>query len=127
MIGDNFASNDLSIGTDVTLGNIPDGLTPSVTAINGGTSWTAQTAAEQNNWLSLAYGNGLFVAISNNGDNRVMTSSDGVSWTSQLAAEQNNWNAITYGNGLFVAVSGGGNNRVMTSPDGINWTSRPAA
>ena len=35
-------------------------------------TWTAASAAEQNNWQDIAYGGGKFVAVSANGTNRVM-------------------------------------------------------
>ena len=96
-----------------------------------GTLWVARTAAEANNWRSVAYGNGLFVAVANTGTHRVMTSPDGITWTARTAAVANEWSFVTYGGGLFVAVSDGfsdvNNNRVMTSPDGINWTARVSA
>ncbi len=93
----------------------------------GGEVWTARMAAEENQWHSVTYGNGLFVAVSDDGTNRVMTSPDGITWTPRSAAEQNGWRSVTYGNGLFVAVAESGTNRVMTSPDGITWTARMAA
>jgi hypothetical protein len=34
--------------------------------------WTARTAAANNNWSSVAYGNGLFVAVSNSGNDRLI-------------------------------------------------------
>lgn len=77
-----------------------------------------------NDWEGVAYGNGLFVAVSSSGTgNRVMTSPDGLTWTSRTSASDSNWQAVTFGNNLFVAV---GTNAVMTSPDGITWTSRSA-
>ena len=95
---------------------------------NIGQDWTARAAAEANSWTAVTYGNGLFVAVSSNGTNRVMTSPDGITWTARTAAQANSWTAVTYGNGLFVAVSSDGTNQVMTSPDGITWTARtPAA
>jgi hypothetical protein len=96
------------------------------TMVPPGSFWTARTAAEANNWYSVTYGNGLFVAVAYNGTNRVMTSPDGITWTPRTAAQANSWYSVTYGNGLFVAVSGDGVNRVMTSPDGITWTPRTA-
>ncbi len=90
-------------------------------------NWTPRTAAEENSWNSVTYGNGMFVAVAGSGTNRVMTSSDGITWTPRTAAEANTWNSITYGNGRFVAVASNGTNRVMTSPDGITWTPRTAA
>jgi len=92
-------------------------------------NWTSRTSAANNNWNSVCYGNGLFVAVAVSGtDNRVMTSPDGITWTSRTSTADNNWNSVCYGNGLFVAVAGSDtDNRVMTSPDGITWTSRTSA
>ena len=92
-----------------------------------GTSWSTQSATEANGWRGLAYGKGLFVAVSDDGTNRVMMSTDGINWSAQSAAEANAWNGVTYGNDLFVAVASDGTNRVMTSPDGTTWTARSAA
>jgi hypothetical protein len=40
-----------------------------------GFNWTSRTSAADNNWFSVTYGNGLFVAVSYSGTgNRVMTS-----------------------------------------------------
>ena len=94
-----------------------------------GIVWTSQSSAADNVWSSVTYGNGLFVAVSNDGfTNSVMTSPDGIVWKSQSSAANNVWSSVTYGNGLFVAVSSTGRgNRVMTSPDGIVWTSQSSA
>ncbi len=91
-----------------------------------GTTWTSRTSAAINVWYSITYGNGLFVAVSVSGTNRVMTSPDGITWTARTAAAANQWTSVTYGNGMFVAVSADGTNQVMTSPDGIIWTARTA-
>ena len=91
-----------------------------------GITWTSRTSAADNNWQSITYGNGTFVAVAWSGTgNRIMTSPDGINWTIRTSAADNMWLSVTYGNGLFVAVSNSGTgNRVMTSPDGITWTSR---
>jgi len=90
-----------------------------------GVTWTSRTSAADNPWNCVTCSNGLFIAVSNTGVNRVMTSPDGITWTSRTAATNTAWRSVTYGAGLFVAVSGSGiGNRVMTSPDGITWTSR---
>jgi hypothetical protein len=87
--------------------------------------WTSRTSAADNIWVSVTYGNGLFVAVARSGTgNRVMTSPDGINWTIRTSAADNTWRAITYGEGLFVAVASTGTDRIMTSPDGINWTIR---
>jgi len=94
-----------------------------------GITWTSRTSAADNSWNSVAYGNGLFVAVAPFATgNGVMTSPDGITWTSRTPAANNHWLSVTYGNSLFVAVAASGTgNRVMTSPDGITWTSRTSA
>ena len=88
-----------------------------------GITWTARNAAEANQWSSVTFGNGTFVAVSNSGTNRVMTSTDGITWTARNVPASS-WTSVTYGNGVFVAVAGFGTDRIMTSPDGITWTPR---
>jgi tetrahydromethanopterin S-methyltransferase subunit F len=114
------APNDCvtSVGPSNRVMTSPDGIT-----------WTLQTVPESNEWRSVTYGNGIFVAVAQSGTgNRVMTSPDGITWTIRTSAADNSWQSVTYGNGLFVAVSTSGiGNRVMTSPDGITWTSRASA
>ena len=108
-------------------------LVPS-TSTDFGTIWTSRTAAAGIGWKSVTYGmvngNGLFVAVpQNGGGSQLMTSPDGITWTSRTSAADIFWNSVTYGNGRFVAVAltGTGTQQVMTSPDGINWTLRNAA
>jgi hypothetical protein len=101
-------------------------LTPNINA--EGFNWTSRTTSVNNNWISVTYGKGLFVAISNTGTgNRVMTSPDGVTWTSRSSAGDIGWSSVTYGNGTFVAVAGSGSGQVMTSLDGITWNARTAS
>lgn len=89
-------------------------------------NWDSRYTPGTNEWRSVIYGNGLFVAVSRTGTgNRVMTSPDGVNWTLRTSSANNNWSSLTYGNGLFVAVADTGTgNRIMTSSNGVNWTSR---
>ena len=83
-----------------------------------GINWTSRTSAESNPWQSVTYGNGLFVAVSSDGTNRVMTSTNGTDWTARAAAVTSNWYGVAYGNGLFVAVSSDGTgNRAMSSAE----------
>ena len=72
-------------------------------------------------WYSVAYGNGIFVAIASSGTHRVMRSTDGVTWTA-VAVSLDTWASVAYGNGIFVAVASSGTNRVMRSTDGVTWT-----
>ena len=113
-IGTNAPTTELEVVGDIT---------------STGTKWTSRTSAADNDWRSVTYGNGLFVAVANTGTgDRVMTSPDGINWTARSSAADNDWTSVTYGNGLFVAVAQyGAGNFVMTSPDGINWTARSSA
>jgi hypothetical protein len=70
---------------------------------------------------SIAYGNGLFVAVSDDLIGVILISSDGIVWREITVPESNAWQSVTYGNGIFVAVSSTGTNRIMISSDGINW------
>ena len=85
-------------------------------------------SAGTNGWASSAFGNGIYVIISNNtaGANGAITSTDGITWTFRTTVGSPNiYSGLCFGNGLFVAVSGSGTgSAVMTSPDGITWTTR---
>jgi len=118
----------------------PAGMTdslPGVVSYNEEMVWIPRSAAgDDDDWNSVTYGNGLFVAVGsaiNKDEDIVMTSPDGINWTARDAAGNDDiWTSVTYGNGLFVAVGSGrllngDGDRVMTSPDGINWTARSAA
>jgi len=85
-----------------------------------GDEWESQTPASTTvAWTSVVYGNGVFVALGQDGS--VMTSSNGIVWISQNSP-MSSGSAVTYGNGIFVAVAQSGLKRAMTSPDGVNWT-----
>ena len=89
-----------------------------------GTSWSPVDAAAQQQWRSVAYGNGVWVAVSTNGiTNRVMRSiDDGATWAGVAATENVNWRSVAYGNGVWVAVSSDGTDQVMRSiDDGVSW------
>ncbi|HRJ91946.1 MAG TPA: PKD domain-containing protein, partial [Candidatus Thiothrix moscowensis] len=69
--------------------------------------------------LSVAYGNGSWVAVGNNG--RVLNSTNGVTWTSSSSGTTEHIKSVAYGSGTFVAVTNKGGGRVLTSTDGIAW------
>lgn len=85
--------------------------------------WIAGTLPGVAKWQSVAYGNGIFVAIAYE-SNKAATSSDGVTWTAQtLPDNTTKWLSIGFGNGVFVAVASG-SNQAASSPDGVTWTPR---
>ena len=94
-----------------------------------GRSWTvhgeANGVGKDQQWRSVVYGNGMFVAVATNGTNRVMTSADGIAWTPR-SVPAGQWMSVTYGGGVFVAVGGSSPNFAMSSADGITWTARTA-
>ncbi|MDE3066313.1 MAG: hypothetical protein KGJ60_02050 [Verrucomicrobiota bacterium] len=96
--------------------------------------WTWRNPAPTGNPLNsvvhgLVNGNGLFVAVGQNG--AIVTSPDGVNWEQQIAPANANLAAVTWGapNGsaAFVAVGVDAvslaTNEILTSPDGAHWTS----
>ena len=100
----------------------------SLTSFDGLQWATSSAVGDNDNWTSVTYGDGQFVAVADSGTDRVMTSPDGITWTARSAAgNDDQWNSVTYGDGQFVAVADSGTDRVMTSPDGITWTARSAA
>ena len=121
-----FGASVISYGT-------PGG-SPLFVAVRGNITWTSPNginwtnhATPSGDWISIAYGNDLFVAGGFYGPPFIMTSPDGINWTIQSGLP-GNWYSIAFGNGVFVAVSffNPGGPYVMSSPDGINWTARAA-
>jgi len=90
--------------------------------------WTAVTDTKfgknDYNWdMGIAYGNGMFVAVSaNNKSGGIAFSSDGVNWTAVLNSTfgKSGVSAIAYGNSRFVAVDPDG--KMAASSDGTTWT-----
>jgi hypothetical protein len=67
-------------------------------------------------WKSIAYGQGKFVAVNDNGQSAY--SSNGQTWTS--IASDNLKRSVTYGKGIFVAVGSG--STASYSSNGTTWT-----
>jgi len=79
-----------------------------------GATWTLRVPGF-NDLNSVAYGNGLFVAVGGSRDSStILTSRDGVTWTQRVSGTSRDLNGVTYGNGLFVAVGSFGT--IITSP-----------
>jgi len=94
-----------------------------------GVAWQAGDVISFWDTKSIAYGNGLFVAVGyvdgGSGKNTAYYSTNGINWTSTSLPALRNWTGITYGNGKFVAISGSDtslSNIAAYSTDGINWT-----
>lgn len=74
-----------------------------------------------NTWNGIAYGNGRYVVVGDNG--YVTSSTDGITWeTPKAITGANRWFSVAFGKGKFVAIDWYAPCNVMTSTDGINWT-----
>jgi hypothetical protein len=92
-------------------------------AIATGESWDSVEAATASGWISVAYGDGVWIAVAEDG--AVMRSTNGgANWTAvSTGTASGDWNSVaTDGNGVWVAVASSGMNRVMRSTNGgANW------
>jgi hypothetical protein len=94
-----------------------------------GINWTSRTPAANNNWVSVSFGNNLFVAVASSGaSNRIMTSPDGITWTARDSGINPDFTGVAYGTGIWVAISeastGG---TTFTSYDGFTWDEQATA
>lgn len=82
------------------------------------------TATSRENWKKVCYGNGIYVAVSNDASkSRILTSTDGISWNMINVAGSGLYGGVAYGNGKFVIVSTtSSNNKSLVSSDGLNWS-----
>jgi chitodextrinase len=84
--------------------------------------WVIQPTvlAPATTWSAVAYGNGVYVSVSNNGTYPVMYSTNGIEWSTDTSGSQtDSWISVTFGDGVFSAVSTSGS--TAYSYDGINW------
>lgn len=85
-----------------------------ISTSSNGISWTIRSGTP---FSSVAYGNGVFVAVGSSS----AVSSDGITWTSPSASPfVSSRNTIAYGNGVFVAAGNGSTGYI--SSDGESWT-----
>ena len=71
--------------------------------------------------VSIAYGNNVFVVVSETGPD-IAYSSNGIDWTQISLTNAYYYTGIAYGNGLFTIVGGCNyGTSIFTSQDGSNW------
>lgn len=88
-------------------------------------TWHLRNAGTDKRLTDVAYGNGYFVAVGEEGT--ILRSPNGADWSPVSSGTVARLDAIAFGNGVFVAVGGLGNKPMFTSPDGANWTPRTNA
>jgi len=88
---------------------------------NDGVTWTpVASGLTTGTLLSVAYGNGMFIAVGP-GEVPIIASSDGITWnTVNPGVDPTSLYTIMFVNSEFVA--GGSNGAIMTSQDGITWS-----
>ena len=95
-------------------------------SIDGGQTWNAMTLPASTNWIDVAYGNGVFMAI-DQGGLATAISTNGTSWTAATAPPTplgaNNI-ALAYGAGKWVIASADAPTDPMhySDDDGTTWT-----
>jgi len=95
---------DLSLFNNNALSS-PDGIT-----------WTAHSTGYETIRTGLAFGNGIFVSVSADGnDTQCTMSADGVFWQYVPTPESSVWQSIAFGNNRFVAVAQTGTHQIMTA------------
>src|SRR6185503_6620649 len=96
-----------------------------MTSTDHGVTWTGRTASEANDWYDVAWSPALtlFVAVSDVGTHRVMTSADGITWANQTVP-LNGWQAVVWCPSIakFVAGSYSSAHSAMYSANGTAWT-----
>ena len=87
-----------------------------------GTRWARHSSGIPNSLYAVAFGQGRFVAVGNEG--ALVTSADGTHWKRANSRTDDRLRSIVFAKGQFVAVGYSGT--VITSPDGLAWTKRNA-
>lgn len=90
------------------------------------TNWTVVRSSTNETLLSVAFGDGVYVAVGTPG--QILRSTNGISWESVDAGFSNAWYAgVTYAKGMFAMIGdleGTSEASVFTSPNGVSWTKR---
>ena len=97
-------------------------LAESYTFKNTDAGYIPSTGGSKSQYNSMVVGNGIYVAVGNNGS--IVYSLDGTVWNNTNSGTKNSLFGVTYGQGTFVAV--GGNGTIIYSSDGRVWK-QPAA
>ena len=93
-----------------------------------GTSWSPVAAAAQNSWTSVAYGDGVWIAVAEEPlsatSDLVMRSEDGgASWDpiEVVPSDDNSWSSVAFGDGVWVIVSATTGEVARSQDGGITW------
>ena len=139
--GSNFSNGTYSItGTVTDLTGQPDGNTVlgTITDTSGsadllrstdaGQNWSTSSMPSTQYWSCVAYGDGVWVALSGNDSNQsnvaAYSTNGGSTWTATTLPSSSAWSHVTWGKDRFVAVTAKTDSSVAqtaVSYDGITW------
>ena len=107
-------------------GKLGYGVTPNIgftRNVEKNISWTEGNMPSSQQWQSVCYGNGKYVAVVYDNSNIMAYSTDGINWTQGNMPSRQYWSSVCYGNNKYVAVVDSSNSNIMAySTDGISWT-----
>jgi len=86
-----------------------------------GVDWNASVLPASATWVSIAFGEGRFVAIADD-STTVAISNDGIVWDVTGTLNATGFESIAYGAGKFVAIKSGDTNALEYSTDGVSWS-----
>lgn len=91
-----------------------------------GIVWTKHISPEpQSSWNSVSYGNGMYVAVAADAQNKSMFSFDGETWGSTWAPlPLATAYSITYVNGLYLVTTDNNDGILYYSTDLVNWLTK---
>lgn len=83
-----------------------------------GITWTSHSMGGLKTCNSMAFGNGVFVAVGDDG--YISTSTNGTIWGTAFMAGTSKWKSVIYSDGKFVVV--GEDGYISFSNDGMSWS-----
>jgi hypothetical protein len=118
-----FVGGKLAFGNGIFVNVSNSGGSGQVFTSPDGFVWTSRTAASNDTWSAITFGNGLFVAVASSytGGNGIMTSPDGITWTLRSGVASGGYTGVTFGFGTYVASKTGSPGTMVISYDGITW------
>jgi hypothetical protein len=87
-----------------------------------GLTWTNRNLPANGSYVSVTYGNGVFVMLPVSG-NVAWSSSDGFSWSQRSLPLSRNWSRVRWCGSQFLITSSDTAAEVVVSADGSSWTS----
>jgi uncharacterized repeat protein (TIGR01451 family) len=91
-----------------------------------GTSWTLSTPGAGVVLGDLAYGDGWFVAVTEQGGGAVRASADGVTWTAATVTGLASARSLSFSNGRFLLSGATPTGGLWSSVDGSAWVAQPS-